>query len=635
MSTQEFDHRLGILNSLLTTPHRDLLPLWKVHQQLSEADPIFYMHLATCYQRKGDVRDHKELFITTLCLSRFEGHRDVGLALLWKLPPYQLCRVIDFIKGKVVRSSEEIDPEWLKEFSAEELEELSKVQTGLGRNVPRSLKTEIRRFLYKLESSPRRFERMVMQQRHPLKRLYAGLHIKPGPLAQKYLFDNDPPKGSLPWQVRELARLSAENAHGSQKARLVDKYRIPYRIAASFMSRYDWTTMGAALVRSMSPQEVINNLASMRRRGMLDRRIISNLVEEKLEKAQTSKRVSTFKAQKALEKFDSMEEEKFRGSSTVREALEEVTEERLLSKGSIERSTALLIDKSSSMAVALELGQRIGSMLAPLCTRGLVVYAFDTLPYPIEPPESESVEDWKALFRGLKPSGSTSIGAVVQWMRKKQQRVEQFVLISDGLENTAPYFSAEFERYQKELGVYPSVILVRVGTDRDFFRSRCEMAGIPAEVYDFKGDYYSLPNLIPFLTSESRLDLLMEVLQTRLPSRPEANAELRWEALLPPEERESVLTTHFRAQLRLKETVLGGRHRPIFTGFQPVMKHQELAIRESVKLEFPKGVEMLMPGHQSECFCTLLRPVGVRRGLILEVEDGERIIGSLEVLEAL
>ena len=35
----------------------------------------------------------------------------------------------------------------------------------------------------------------------------------------------------------------------------------------------------------------------------------------------------------------------------------------------------------------------------------------------------------------------------------------------------------------------------------------------------FAGDYYSLPNLIPMLNAPSRLELLLEILETELPVR--------------------------------------------------------------------------------------------------------------------
>ena len=61
-------------------PHRDLAKIHPVHAELVELDPLFYMRLAAWYADNGDVRDHKEMFVITLALSEFEGHRDVAFA---------------------------------------------------------------------------------------------------------------------------------------------------------------------------------------------------------------------------------------------------------------------------------------------------------------------------------------------------------------------------------------------------------------------------------------------------------------------------------------------------------------------------------------------------------------------------
>src|SRR5581483_1969259 len=100
MATREQDLRLGLLNTLLTTPHRKLEQVWPAHQDIVRQDPRFYVQLAAWYADHGDVRDHKEAFVAALALSPFAGHRDVGLALLRELPPYQVVRVLDFIHGR-------------------------------------------------------------------------------------------------------------------------------------------------------------------------------------------------------------------------------------------------------------------------------------------------------------------------------------------------------------------------------------------------------------------------------------------------------------------------------------------------------------------------------------------------------
>ena len=96
----EQDQRLALLNTLLTTPHRKLEQIHPVHADMVKGDPRFYVRLGAWYGDHGDVRDHKEMFAITLILSDFPGHRDVGLAMLREMPPYQVVRVLDFIHGR-------------------------------------------------------------------------------------------------------------------------------------------------------------------------------------------------------------------------------------------------------------------------------------------------------------------------------------------------------------------------------------------------------------------------------------------------------------------------------------------------------------------------------------------------------
>src|SRR5262249_49089399 len=154
----EQDLRLEILNTLLTTPHRQLDKIWPVHKSMVESDPRFYVRLAAWYHDRGDVRDHKEMFVVALLLSSFEGHRDVGLALLRALPPYQVVRVLDFIHGK--KTTRKARPEaGAKAVQTEEAPARPAVveEFGLFKNPPRALKTEITRYLREREADPEWF----------------------------------------------------------------------------------------------------------------------------------------------------------------------------------------------------------------------------------------------------------------------------------------------------------------------------------------------------------------------------------------------------------------------------------------------------------------------------------------------
>jgi hypothetical protein len=514
MANHEQDLRLEILNTLLTTPHRKLEQIWPVHHKLVEQDPRFYVRLAAWYNDHGDVRDHKEMFIVTLVLSAFEGHRDVGLALLRCLPPYQVVRVLDFIHGrkqmrKVRAAAAAGQKIKRKAESAIEKPAASAATTveefGLFRNPPRALRTEIVRYLHEREADPEWFDSTVLVARKALKRMYALLHVAPGERAQQILFDETPPADSRIFALKELAKAATP----ADQARAILEHAIPYRVAATVIKQMTPTVL-LALIERMSPQELINSLGSLRRRGALDNSDLKAQIEAKLEQAKTAKRVSAFKAEKAIETADVSDE--------VRRTLMEVADAQVKAKGRIERPTALLIDKSGSMSVAIELGKRIGAMISSVSAKELYVYAFDTVAYPIDS-AGDDLAAWEKALKGISAGGSTSCGVAVEMMKRKKQYVEQIIMITDEEENTAPLFVETLKKYREEVKADPNVCFVRTPGARTYLEDQCRTAGIMADAFQFTGDYYALPNLVPLLSRPSKLDLLMEILEYPLPVR--------------------------------------------------------------------------------------------------------------------
>jgi hypothetical protein len=508
----EQDLRLNILNTLLTTPHRRLDEIWPVHRELVQQDPRFYVRLAAWYHDHGEVRDHKEMFVITLCLSTFAGHRDVGLALLRQLPPYEVVRVLDFIHGR--KTTRKAPPEAAGEPKKGRKRHRAVAvvpagptveEFGLFRNPPRALKTEIRRYLREREADPQWFDTTALVARKALKRLYALLHIPPGTRAQKILFEEDPPTDSRVFALKELARAATP----IEQARAIVEHQIPYRVAATVVRRMTPTVL-AALIDRMSPQEVINNLGALKRRGALDNADLKGLIDRKLEEAKTSTRVSALKAEEALKAADF--------GADVRERLEQVADTQVKARGRIARPAALLIDKSGSMEVAIELGKRIGALISAICEKELYVYAFDTVAYPIERAGSD-LAAWERALLGITAGGGTSCGVALEQMRRKRQYVEQLILVTDEGENTPPLFVDSLRKYREEVKADPSVCFVRTPGASTQLEVACQRAGIPADTFQFTGDYYALPNLVPLLSRPSRLELLMEILEYPLPTR--------------------------------------------------------------------------------------------------------------------
>ncbi len=338
-----------------------------------------------------------------------------------------------------------------------------------------------------------------------MKHLYASLHIKPSERANAILFRNTPPEGSLANVLKQLAK--AENA--AEQARLIVEFNLPYAIAIGAIKQLTPVVL-VALINSMTPQEVINNLKSLKDRGAMDHPEVKKLIDSKLDLASKSGRVAAFKAQVAADTAD------FDADTVAK--LEKVTNEQVKRRGTISRPTALLVDKSGSMDNAIAIGKQLAALISGITQAELFVYAFDTIPYAITA-QGKELTDWERAFQHIRAGGSTSIGCALEIMRQKKQVVDQIILVTDEGENARPYFGEVYKNYCRELGIMPNVVIVRVGSYYNWIETQLKEQQAPVETFTFAGDYYSLPNLVPLLTRPSRLDLLMEIMEIPLPVR--------------------------------------------------------------------------------------------------------------------
>ncbi|MEC4850402.1 MAG: hypothetical protein SAJ12_05275, partial [Jaaginema sp. PMC 1079.18] len=455
MSNTERDLRLEMLNSLLTTPHRKLEAVAEIHNEILKSDPLFYGRLAAWYQQNGDVRDHKEVFVGNLLASKLTEHRDAGFMFLQDFPPYEVARIVDFMKQQKNK-------------------------------MPRSARTAVRRYLQTREKNPNFFDRAALRSRKAMKHLYATLHIKPNPRADAILFKNNPPVDSLAYALKQVANADTP----AEQAEKIVEYRLPYAIAIGAVKQITPTVL-VALINAMTPQEVINNLKSLKDRGAMEHPEVKALIDEKLVAAQTDKRVSALKGRVAAEAAN------LDADTTAK--LEQAMDAQIKQRGAIKKPTALLVDKSSSMHSALEIGKRMAATISGIAEADLFVYAFDTIPYPVEA-AGTNLSDWEKAFQHLTANGATSIGCPVEAMRLRKQVVEQILLITDEGENTAPYFNAAFNAYCQELNVQPNVVIVKVGYAYDHLERALSQQQVQVDTFTFNGDYYSLPNLLPLLS---------------------------------------------------------------------------------------------------------------------------------------
>lgn len=508
----ESDIRQEILNSFMNCPHRDTEQVHKIHEAMREKDPLFYAHLACWYLKNGDLRDHNELFSSFLITDPYTENRETGLALFRKHALFMKSKIVGFIKGKTVKIREKTDKTEKRGKRMVPVISITEKKVGLNKNLPTSLKTEIESYLHWLEADPERFDAVVIRNAKELKALYFSRGKHPfthGDRAQKVLFKKEYPEDS---RLNVFKKVS-EASKPEEAARLIVENKIPYVVAVGLVDNITPSVL-IALINSMSSQEVINNIASLKEKGAWDNPDIRKILESKLDKAKKSTKVTALKSKTAVETGRVQDE-------SLIKKLDDVADAQIKSKGVIKVPTAIFIDRSGSLVEALEVGKRVAAMISGTTESDLHVVAFDDAPLVITA-AGKSLSDWERAFKPVRTGGNTSIGCALKYLRENKRKVEQIVVITDEGENAQPYFYTEYPLYFKEMGISPHVYIIHVGKPYTVFKETLKTFNIPFDIFTPDGDdYYGLPGLIPLLSKKTKLDLVMEIMNTPLLKRSE------------------------------------------------------------------------------------------------------------------
>jgi elongation factor Tu len=84
--------------------------------------------------------------------------------------------------------------------------------------------------------------------------------------------------------------------------------------------------------------------------------------------------------------------------------------------------------------------------------------------------------------------------------------------------------------------------------------------------------------------------------------------------------------TQFHAQVYVLTKDEGGRHTPFFSNYRPQFYFRTTDITGSISL--PEGVEMVMPGDNTEMTVELIAPIAMEEGLRFAIREGGRTVGA-------
>jgi len=91
--------------------------------------------------------------------------------------------------------------------------------------------------------------------------------------------------------------------------------------------------------------------------------------------------------------------------------------------------------------------------------------------------------------------------------------------------------------------------------------------------------------------------------------------------------------TKFKGTVYILSKEEGGRHTPFFNGYRPQFYVRTTDVTGTLHL--PEGVEMVMPGDNTEISGELMAPVALEKGARFAIREGGRTVGSGTVTEIL
>jgi len=95
------------------------------------------------------------------------------------------------------------------------------------------------------------------------------------------------------------------------------------------------------------------------------------------------------------------------------------------------------------------------------------------------------------------------------------------------------------------------------------------------------------------------------------------------------------ITPHkkFRAEVYVLTKEEGGRHTPFFRGYRPQFFFRTTDVTGAVNLD--EGVEMVIPGDNTNLEVELITPIAMERGLRFAIREGGRTVGAGSITEIL
>lgn len=486
--------RKQFLSTLMKIEHGKLEGFLKEGLLASQVEPELFAHFIAWNQIKGKVRDSKVAYPVIGLRSVKREDRDLAenaVAHLMLLSPRDLVRAYDFNK------------------------QLTAMGHTINAQYRKLLEHGMNTYLQVRETNQKMWDRTVLVHRESMKRLYRITHRSPvagnlGDRPQKVLFDNEYPAKSIFETVKNF-----RNDSPSYIAGAILKHNIPFEVVVGSVPNIKHPDILLALIEGMTGNQIVTNSKMLEKLGVKNDPILNAAYQSALERATKDKRLNVLKAGVAAERV-TLSAMSSRGNMAddLRNLQAKATTRQL---GGIDGDWLVLGDCSGSMSSSVELAKKIAALITERVKGKVWLIFFNTHPFPFNVTGKtffQIEQDTKRIIA----DGGTSIGCGLDYILAKRESVDGIVVVSDGGENTSPYFGSTYINYCLKMDKEPTVYFFNMAGENDIMSRDLRSKNIQFEEFDFrtkKIDYYSLPNIVQTLRV-NRYSLVDEIMETPL-----------------------------------------------------------------------------------------------------------------------
>ena len=477
MDKVELSAKKELVKSLMRCPHRKLDETISTFQSVLDKDPLFAgkCFYALTFDEFNKIRDLEDSAIAFLLTSPHSEHRDAGRILFQRLEPFRAYRVSKFMKESLKRN--------------------------------RQSNGAVKDYLKTIESNTKRLDGAVKVAASKLHYMYEMYHYPASDRAKNLIFDRKAPEGEV--DILEVLR---NTNSPEEQAEIIVANKIPYKQATSVIKSLT-PAVWVALIEVMSVPEAVNMRAAVEKSGILTDSSIRKLYETKIASAATSKKVAstTLGERKSTKGKD----------ESINKIMKEAEQKKIDTGLKITADTAIFIDCSGSMGIAIEMAKAVCPHIASLCDARLAVYCFNDSAWNVKY-TTGTIEDFRKAFNLIRANGGTSLGAPLKKCLVDGFTPEQLIFITDQGENQHPMLADVI----KETKLQNDLRAVFINTaDNHMVAEQLERLGVDVTEFEFRsnlqtpGWYADMDNFSTLLTKGGYTDIVEKILTLELPTR--------------------------------------------------------------------------------------------------------------------